>query len=133
GEYVLVPDPSYGVYRMAAHLADAQSYSMPITEENNFKPELEKLPDDIKKQASLMFLNYPSNPTAAMVDLDFFNKAVAFGKDNSIPIAHDLSYNIVCFNDPSSRMMQAVGPKVIGVEFGSLSRSYDRTGRRIGY
>lgn len=133
GEYVLVPDPSYGVYRMAAHLADAQSYSMPITEENNFKPELEKLPDDIKKQASLMFLNYPSNPTAAMVDLDFFNKAVAFGKENSIPIAHDFAYNTVSFNDPAPSMMQAEGAKDIAVEFGSLSKSYNMTGWRIGY
>lgn len=133
GEYVLVPDPSYGVYRMAAHLADAQTYSMPITEENNFKPELEKLPDDIKKQASLMFLNYPSNPTAAMVDLDFFNKAVAFGKENSIPIAHDFAYNTVSFNDPAPSMMQAEGAKDIAVEFGSLSKSYNMTGWRIGY
>ena len=133
GEYVLVPDPSYGVYRMAAHLADAQSYSMPITEENNFKPELEKLPDDIKKQASLMFLNYPSNPTAAMVDLDFFNKAVAFGKENSIPIAHDFAYNTVSFNEPAPSMMQAEGAKDIAVEFGSLSKSYNMTGWRIGY
>ena len=133
GEYVLVPDPSYGVYRMAAHLADAQSYSMPITEENNFTPELEKLPDDIKKQASLMFLNYPSNPTAAMVDLDFFNKAVAFGKENSIPIAHDFAYNTVSFNDPAPSMMQAEGAKDIAVEFGSLSKSYNMTGWRIGY
>src|SRR5699024_1118568 len=116
GEYVLVPDPSYGVYRMAAHLADAQSYSMPITEENNFKLELEKLPDDIKKQASLMSLNYPSNPTAAMVDLDFFNKAVAFGKENSIPIAHDFAYNTVSFNDPAPSMMQAEGAKDIAVD-----------------
>ncbi|HLR23875.1 MAG TPA: LL-diaminopimelate aminotransferase [Pseudogracilibacillus sp.] len=133
GEYVLVPDPSYGVYRMAAHLADAQTYSMPITEENNFTPELEKLPDDIKKQASLMFLNYPSNPTAAMGDLDFFNKAVTFGKENSIPIAHDFAYNTVSFNDPAPSMMQAEGAKDIAVEFGSLSKSYNMTGWRIGY
>lgn len=133
GEYVLVPDPSYGVYRMAAHLADAQTYSMPITEENNFTPELEKLPDDIKKQASLMFLNYPSNPTAAMVDLEFFNKAVAFGKENSIPIAHDFAYNTVSFNEPAPSMMQAEGAKDIAVEFGSLSKSYNMTGWRIGY
>lgn len=133
GEYVLVPDPSYGVYRMAAHLADAQTYSMPITEENNFTPELETLPDDIKKQASLMFLNYPSNPTAAMVDLEFFNKAVAFGKENSIPIAHDFAYNTVSFNEPAPSMMQAEGAKDIAVEFGSLSKSYNMTGWRIGY
>ena len=133
GEYVLVPDPSYGVYRMAAHLADAHTYSMPITEENNFTPELEKLPDDIKKQASLMFLNYPSNPTAAMADLEFFKEAIAFGKENHIPIAHDFAYNTVSFNEPAPSMMQAEGAKDIALEFGSLSKSYNMTGWRIGY
>src|SRR5699024_286482 len=107
GEYVLVPDPSYGVYRMAAHLADAQSYSMPITEENNFKPELEKLPDDIKKQASLMFLNYQSNPTAAMIDLDFFNKEEEFIRDNNSRKAHKLEYKIISLMDSTHNMMQA--------------------------
>src|SRR5699024_11918790 len=81
----------------------------------------------------LMFLNSPSNSTAAMVDLDFFTKAVAFGKENSIPIAHDFAYNTVSFNDPAPSMMQAEGAKDIAVEFGSLSKSYNITGWRIGY
>src|SRR5699024_8951088 len=133
GEYVLVPDPSYGVYRMAAHLADTQTCSIPITEDNNFAPELETVPDEIKKEARLMFPNYQYNSTPAMVALEFFNKAVTFGKENSIPIAHDFAYNTVSFNDPAPSMMQAEGAKDIAVEFGSLSKSYNMTGWRIGY
>jgi len=133
GNYVLVPDPSYGVYRMAAHLADSKSYSMPITEENDYKPDLEQLPDNIKKQAELMFLNYPSNPTAAMADLSFFQQAIAFGKKHKIPIAHDFAYNMISFNNPAPSILQVEGSKDITVEFGSLSKSYNMTGWRIGY
>lgn len=133
GRYVLTPDPSYGVYRMAAHLADCKSYSMPITDENNYKPELEELPEDIKKQAGLMFLNYPSNPTAAMVDNSFFQEAIDFAKRNRIPIAHDFAYNMISFNQPAPSILQAKEAKDIAVEFGSLSKSYNMTGWRIGY
>lgn len=133
GDYVLAPDPSYGVYRMATHLAGGRTHSMPITEENNFKPELDVLPDDIIKKARLMFLNYPSNPTSAMVDLSFFNKAVQFGKEHNIPIAHDFAYNMISFQEPAPSILQAEGAKDIAIEFGSLSKSYNMTGWRIGY
>src|SRR5699024_414946 len=98
-----------------------------------YKPNLEQLPEDIKEQAELMFLNYPSNPTAAMADLPFFQQAVDFGKKKKIPIAHDFAYNMVSFHNPAPSILQAEGAKDIAVEFGSLSKSYNMTGWRIGY
>lgn len=133
GKYVLIPDPSYGVYRTATLLANGKPYSMPITKENNYKPELEKIPEDVKKSTKLMFLNYPSNPTATVVDLPFFQNTINFAKRNKIPIAHDFAYNMISFVDPAPSILQAKGAKDIAVEFGSLSKSYNMTGWRLGY
>jgi LL-diaminopimelate aminotransferase len=134
GDYVLIPDPSYPVYRMATTLANGQFYNMPLTQENNFQPEFDLIPEEITQQAKLMFLNYPSNPTTATVDLDFFQRAVSFAQKHQIPIAHDAAYNMVTFDGyKAPSILQINGAKEIAVEFGSLSKTYNMTGWRIGY
>ncbi|ALC90715.1 aminotransferase [Bacillus sp. FJAT-18017] len=134
GEYVLIPDPSYPVYRMATLLANGQCYNMPLLKENNFQPDFEEIPQDILTKSKLMFLNYPGNPTAATVDIDFFKKAIEFGAKNGIPIAHDSAYNMVTFGEyKAPSILQVEGAKDIAVEFGSLSKTYCMTGFRIGY
>ncbi|KAB2333295.1 aminotransferase class I/II-fold pyridoxal phosphate-dependent enzyme [Cytobacillus depressus] len=134
GDVVLIPDPSYPVYRMATHLASGESYSMLLKEENNFEPEFDSIPKDILTRSKLMFLNYPGNPTAATVDLKHFERAVSFAKENQIPIAHDSAYNMVTFDGyKAPSILQAEGAKEIAVEFGSLSKTYNMTGWRIGY
>jgi LL-diaminopimelate aminotransferase len=134
GDYVLIPDPSYPVYRMATLLANGQYYNMPLTKENNFEPDFNAIPNGIVERSKLMFLNYPGNPTAATVDLEFFNQAVAFAKKNKIPIAHDSAYNMVTFDSyKAPSILQIEGAKDITVEFGSLSKTYNMTGFRIGY
>ncbi|MFJ8256452.1 LL-diaminopimelate aminotransferase [Peribacillus asahii] len=134
GDTVLIPDPSYPVYRMATHLANGHSYSMPLKYENNFEPDFNSIPKEILKRSKLMFLNYPSNPTAATVDQTFFERAVSFAHEHQIPIAHDSAYNMVTFDDyKAPSILQAHGAKEIAVEFGSLSKSYNMTGWRIGY
>jgi LL-diaminopimelate aminotransferase len=134
GDYVLIPDPSYPVYHMATLLANGLSYPMPLIKENNFEPDFTAIPNTILETAKLMFLNYPGNPTAATVDPEFFNRAVVFAKNHHIPIAHDSAYNMVTFDDyKSPSILQAEGAKEIAVEFGSLSKTYNMTGYRIGY
>jgi LL-diaminopimelate aminotransferase len=134
GDYVLIPDPSYPVYHMATLLANGQSYPMPLKKENNFEPDFNAIPKTILENAKLMFLNYPGNPTAATVDIEFFNRAVAFAKMHHIPIAHDSAYNMVTFDGYSApSILQVEGAKEIAVEFGSLSKTYNMTGYRIGY
>lgn len=134
GEYVLIPDPSYPVYRMATLLANGRYHNMPMSRENDFKPDLNAIPDDILKQARLMFLNYPGNPTSATVDIEFFEEAVEFAHNHQIPIAHDSAYNMVTFDSyKAPSILQAEGAKDIAVEFGSLSKTYNMTGFRIGY
>lgn len=134
GDYVLIPDPSYPVYRMATLLANGQYHNMPLTAENNFQPDFEEIPKEILGRSKLMFLNYPGNPTAATVDVDFFKEAVTFAKKHQIPIAHDSAYNMVTFDGyKAPSILEVEGAKEITVEFGSLSKTYNMTGFRIGY
>ncbi|MDF2834567.1 MAG: LL-diaminopimelate aminotransferase [Paenibacillus sp.] len=134
GDVVLVPDPCYPVYRMATTIAGGQTHDMPLTEENGFLPRFDEIPIETAERARLMFLNFPGNPTAATVEPEFFRSAVAFARKHRIPIAHDSAYNMVTFDGyKAPSILQADGAKEIAVEFGSLSKTYNMTGWRIGY
>ncbi|WP_059170685.1 LL-diaminopimelate aminotransferase [Bacillus sp. FJAT-27445] len=134
GEHVLVPDPCYPPYRMATLLAGGTYYNMPMTKENGFLPIFDDISEDVLEKARLMFLNYPGNPTSAVANSDFFQKAVDFAKRKDIIIAHDSAYNMVTFGEyKASSILEAKGAKDVAVEFGSLSKTYCMTGWRIGY
>ena len=132
-DIVLVPDPAYPVYSMSTMLAGGRPHYMPLTEQNNFLPDLKRIPADFLKRAKLLWINYPNNPTGAVADLDFFNRVVEFAQQHELAVCHDGPYSEVAFNgyQPVS-FMQAEGAKEIGVEFHSLSKSYNMTGWRIG-
>jgi len=133
GDIALVPDPGYPVYSVGTMLAGGEPYYMPLIKKNNFLPDLDSIPANILKKANLLWLNYPNNPTGAVADLDFFNKAVKFAQQNGLAICHDGPYTEVAYDgyQPAS-FMQADGAKEIGIEFHSLSKSYNMTGWRIG-
>lgn len=134
GDVTLVPTPSYPVYHNANLFAGGQSYFMPLVSENQFLPDLEGIPDDVAGRAKLMFLNYPNNPTAAVADDDFFNRVVEFAERHQILICHDAAYTEMAFDGyrPPS-FLQADGAKNVGLEFHSLSKTYNMTGWRIGF
>ena len=129
----LVPDPAYPVYSISTMLAGGIPYYMPLTKQNNFLPDLKGIPADVLKSVKLLWINYPNNPTGAVADLDFFNRVVEFAQQHDLAVCHDGPYSEVAFDDyrPAS-FMQAEGAKEIGVEFHSLSKSYNMTGWRIG-
>jgi LL-diaminopimelate aminotransferase len=133
GDVVLVPDPSYPVYTIGTLLCGGTPYYLPITEENQFLPDLESVPAEILNKATLLWLNYPNNPTSATAEIEYFNKAAAFAKRHNIAICHDGPYSEVAYDgyQPVS-FMQARGAKDVGIEFHSLSKSYNMTGWRIG-
>ena len=133
GDVALVPDPGYPVYSVSALLADGEPYYMPLTEENNWLPDLDAIPEDVLKKARLLWINYPNNPTAAVADLDFFNRVVKFARHHDLVVCHDGPYTEVAYDgyQPVS-FMQAEGARDVGVEFHSLSKSYNMTGWRIG-
>ena len=133
GDIALVPDPSYPVYSIGTAFAGGKSYLMPLTEDNGFLPDLGKIPSRVAQKAKLMWINYPNNPTGAVAGLDFFEKVVAFAKKSDIAVCHDGPYSEVAFDGyrPVS-FLQARGARDVGVEFHSLSKSYNMTGWRIG-
>ncbi|MDQ0214150.1 LL-diaminopimelate aminotransferase [Oikeobacillus pervagus] len=133
GDTVLIPDPGYPVYRTATDLAGGSCADLPLDHED-YRPMFTHISDSIREKAKLMFLNYPSNPTAATIELDIFESAIAFAKKHKIAIIHDSAYGLVTFDSyKAPSILQVNGAKEIAVEFGSLSKSFNMTGWRIGY
>lgn len=134
GDIALIPDPGYPVYGIGAILAGGVPYAMPLREENGFLPDLEAIPGDIAQKAKIMFLNYPNNPTAAIADEAFYAKAIAFAKVNDIVICHDAAYSEIGFDGyKAPSFLQIPGAKDVGIEFHSMSKTYNMTGWRIGW
>ncbi len=133
GDRTLVPDPAYPVYKIGTLLAGGEPYFMPLTRENGFLPDLEKVPADVLKKAKILFVNYPNNPTGAVADPEFFKKAVDFAKKNGLLLVSDLAYSEMGFNGykPHS-VLEVPGAKEVAIEFHSLSKTYNMTGWRIG-
>ncbi|MCP3030804.1 aminotransferase class I/II-fold pyridoxal phosphate-dependent enzyme [Halobacillus sp. A1] len=134
GDGVLVPDPGYPVYSSAVHLAQGRVIPLPLYEENHFAPQFHSLtPADVDR-AKMMLLNYPSNPTGATVELGTFGEAISFAENHNLCIAHDSAYDLVTFDGyRAPSILQVPGAKERTVEFGSLSKSFNMTGWRIGY
>jgi len=132
-DVALVPDPAYPVYSISTFFAGGNPYYLPLIEENGFLPDLNAIPPYILKEAKLLWLNYPNNPTGAVADLDFFNRVVEFARKNNLAVCHDGPYSEVNFDGykPVS-FMQTDGAREVGVEFHSLSKTYNMTGWRIG-
>ncbi len=134
GDIVLVPSPGYPVYPVATLFAGGQSFLMPLTEQNSFLPDFQSIPSDILRKAKLMFLNYPNNPTAATAEKDFFQSVIELASNFNIIICHDAAYSEIYYdNEKPLSFLQMDGAKEIGIEFHSLSKTYNMTGWRIGF
>lgn len=134
GDYVLVPDPGYPVYKSFTILSGGNVHSMPLLPENNFFPDLTKIPEQVAQKAKIMFLNYPNNPTGAPADMDFFREALAFAKKYNILICHDMAYSEMTFDGyEAPSFLQLDGAKDHCVEFFSHSKTYNMTGWRVGW
>ncbi|RLE14739.1 LL-diaminopimelate aminotransferase [Candidatus Aerophobetes bacterium] len=134
GDLALVPEPAYPVYQAGVIFAGAQPYYMPLLEDNGFLPSLGDINPEVALQAKLMWINYPNNPTAATVDVDFFREAVEFARRYNIVLCHDLAYSELSYDGyRAPSLLQVEGAKEIAVEFHSLSKSFCMTGWRIGF
>ncbi len=133
-DYVLMPNPGYPVYRSGTIFAEGIPHFMPLLKENNFLPDLSKVPNRIRNKAKLMFINYPNNPTSACADKGFFEEIVKFASKYNIIVAHDAAYNEMYFdNHKPPSFLEIEGAKDIGIEFHSLSKTFNMTGWRIGF
>jgi LL-diaminopimelate aminotransferase len=133
GDVALVPDPAYPVYEIGTMFAGGSAYHLPLREDNGFLPDFDAVPADVATRAKVLWLNYPNNPTGAVADIDFFERAARFAKRHGIAVCHDGPYSEVAYDGyrPVS-FLQAKGAMDVGVEFHSLSKSYNMTGWRIG-
>jgi LL-diaminopimelate aminotransferase len=134
GDIALIPDPGYPVYRSSVILAGGTSHFLPLTEKNQFLPDLDSVPSQVADKAKLMLINYPNNPTAAVADIGFLEKAVAFCKRHDILLCHDLAYSEMCFDGyRAPSVFEVPGAKDVAIELHSLSKTYNMTGWRIGF
>jgi len=134
GDYTLVPDPGYPVYKNATIFAGGTPYSMPLLEENGYLPDFDKIPEEVARKSKLMFLNYPNNPTGAVADLDFYKKAVDFCKKYDILLCSDMAYSEMTYDGyVAPSVLQVEGGKDVAIEFYSHSKSYNMTGWRVGF
>lgn len=134
-DYTLIPDPSYPVYYNATILAGGIPYLFKILPENSYLPDFGKIPQKIVEKAKILFLNYPNNPTTAVVeDESFFKDAIKFAKKNNLILCYDNAYSEITFDGyiaPS--ILQFEGAKDVAVEFHSFSKTFCMAGWRVGF
>jgi len=134
GDTALVPDPAYPVYSTAVTFAGGKPYILPLKAENGFLPDLEAIPREKVREAKIMFLNYPNNPTSATASPEFFRELVDFALDNNIFLLHDNPYSEMTFDGyRAPSLLETKNAKEVALEFHSLSKTYNMTGWRVGF
>jgi len=135
GDIALVPNPCYPVHFFGTILAEGKAHLMPIKQENQFFPDLSKIPEEVARKARILFLNYPNNPTTAVVeDLKLLADAVAFAKKYGILLCYDNAYSELNFDGyVAPSIFQVSGAREVALEFHSFSKTYNMAGWRLGW
>jgi LL-diaminopimelate aminotransferase len=133
GDIALASDPGYPTYQMGALMAGGSYYPMPLREENNYLVDFEEIPSDIAAKATIMWLNYPNNPTGAIAPKEFLQKALDFAREYDILVCYDNPYCDLTFDGyVAPSILELPGAKEVAVEFNSLSKTYNMAGWRVG-
>lgn len=133
GDLAIAPCPGYPTYNIGHVFAGGVTWQAPLRAENGFLLDFEEIPMEVRRLAKILWLNYPNNPTTATADLDFFNRAVEFGRQNDILIAHDSAYGENTFEGyKAPSILEVDGAEEVAVEFFSLSKAFNMTGWRVG-
>jgi alanine-synthesizing transaminase len=134
GDLVLVPSPTYPSHFYSVAIAGGRLFEVPLTEETDFLPDLSAITEHVFPRAKILVLSYPHNPTTRVVDLGFFEEVVKFAKREGLLVVHDLAYSEICFDGyRAPSFLQARGAKDVGMEFYSLSKTYNMAGWRVGF
>lgn len=134
GDVVLVPDPGYPIFRIAPALMGAEPVEYPLKKENGFLPDLDAISKEVRKKAKYMMVSYPANPLCAVAPVEFYERLIAFAKENQIIIVHDNAYSDIIFDGKKGiSFLSLPGAKEVGVEFYSLSKSFNLTGARVSF
>ena len=133
-DIAIVPSPAYPTHFNGVLIAGGILYNVPLKQEQGFLPDYSSIPPEVAKMAKLIFISYPHNPTGAVCDMKFFDKTVEWAKGKNIIVAHDLTYSDIVYDGyKAPSFMQCKGAREFGIEFDTLSKSYNMTGWRIGY
>ncbi|MGB7061255.1 MAG: aminotransferase class I/II-fold pyridoxal phosphate-dependent enzyme [Candidatus Zixiibacteriota bacterium] len=134
GDSALLPDPAYPPYKRNVSLAGGRPVLMPLLKENRWLPNFNKIRLEDLSKAKLLYLNYPNNPTGALADREFLQRAVDFAKDNEIIICQDMAYSEITFDGTKAESILTIdGTKENCLEFFSFSKTYGMTGWRLGF
>jgi LL-diaminopimelate aminotransferase len=133
GDVVLVASPCYPVYHIGTAFNGGKNFFLPLKRENHFLPDLDSIPSEVARQAKLLWINYPNNPTAAVADADFYKRVIDFANKNNVIVCHDAAYTEMGYDGyrPMS-FLEVDGAREVGIEFHSLSKTFNMTGWRIG-
>jgi LL-diaminopimelate aminotransferase len=133
GDCVIVPEPAYPVYSICSKLWGCIPYTVPLKQSNGYMPNLEVIPEKVVKKCKLFFMNYPNNPTGAVANSEFYKQIIKFSYDNNIVLCNDSAYNEIIRVDKNPTSLMQYDVKRQCVEFGTLSKTYNMTGYRVGY
>lgn len=134
GDVVLCPNPGYPIFEMGPWLCGAEIAYYDLHEENHYLPDLDAIPEDLAKRAKMMVVSYPLNPVCVAAPRSFYEKLIAFAKKYNIIILHDNAYSDIIYDGREGISFLSVpGAKEVGVEFNSLSKTYNLTGARISF
>ena len=133
GDVGVAPVPGYPTYNIGHVFCGGATYQLPLRATNGFLPDLDEVPPEARRQAKVLWLNYPNNPTTAVAPVELFARAVEFGRQNDIVIAHDAAYSENVYDGyEAPSILQVPGAEEVAVEFISLSKAFNMTGWRVG-
>ncbi|MDP6822394.1 MAG: LL-diaminopimelate aminotransferase [Dehalococcoidia bacterium] len=133
GDVAIMPDPAYPVYDVGTIFAGGVSYKVPMHEEAGWLVDLDDIPSDVARNARIFWLNYPNNPTGGVAPLEYFNRVVEYAKSNDLIVLHDNCYSEIVYDGyEAASFLQADGAMDVGMEFHSLSKTFNMTGWRVG-
>ena len=134
GDLAIAPAPGYPTYNIGHVFAGASTYQVPLLPANGYLVDFDAIPPEVRSQAKILWLNYPNNPTTTLAPVEFFERAIEFGRQNNILIAHDFAYAANAYDGyiaPS--ILQVPGAHEVAIEFFSLSKCFNMTGWRSGF
>lgn len=134
GDVVLLPNPGYPVFEVGGYFGGGELYFYDLKEESHFLPQFSQIPQEVAKKAKYMVVSYPYNPVCAVAPREFYQELIAFAKKNEIIIVHDNAYSDIIFDGVyGGSFLEFPGAKEVGVEFFSLSKSFNLTGARVSF
>ena len=133
GDVTIMTTPGYPVAGTHTRYNGGQTYELPLVAENNFYPDLDSVPDDIRKRAKMLVINYPNSPTGQLGSVPFFEKVIEFAKTNELVVVQDAAHSMFSFRDRPMSFLEVDGAKDVGVEVHSMSKGWHMIGWRLGW